>query len=70
MSTKRKIVETFKQTYRRHTFVNKDSILPTSHIPPLVEGAAISDIEIRAAGHCEVDGKKREFMDVRIFVVP
>lgn len=71
---KRKIIETFKQTYRKGCFVNdvvlKCRLQAKATLPPLAEGAAISDVELKAAGHCEIDGKKREFVDLRIYVVP
>lgn len=71
---KRKIVETFKQTYRKGCFVNeivlKTRLQAKANLPPLSEGAAITDVELKAAGHCEIDGKRREFVDLRIYVVP
>jgi hypothetical protein len=71
---KRKIVETFKQTYRKGCFVDdvllKWRLAAKTNLPPLAEGAAISDVELKAAGHCEMDGKKREFVDLRIYLVP
>lgn len=71
---KRKIVETFKQTYRKGCFVDdvqlKWRLAAKEILPPLAQGAAITDVELKAAGKCEVDGKKREFVDLRIYVVP
>lgn len=61
---KRKVRETYKQTYRKGVFCAPGAV------PPLSSGAVIKAVELKAAGHCELDGERLEFVDVRLYVLP
>jgi hypothetical protein len=65
---KLKYKETYRETYRpREAWVRKDK-LPTT-LPHLCAEAQLEAIELRAAGHCELDGRKMEFQDLRVYSI-
>lgn len=70
--SKRRVVETYRESYRKGTFVepHRVSSCAPGAIPPLAAGAVIKEIEVKAAGHATVDGERLEFIDVRLYVLP
>jgi hypothetical protein len=64
---KPKFVQTYKQTYKPCTSWVRGELLP-AHLPHLNEGRMAEAIELRAAGHCLLDGKEYEFHDVRVYI--
>jgi hypothetical protein len=60
--------ETFKQTYRRDSFIKKEKLPET--LPYLTPGCKIEAMELKAAGTLLWNGRKLEFQDVRIYVSP
>ena len=60
--------ETFRQTYRSGTFINKEKLPRT--LPYLTPDCKIEAIELKAAGTLLWNGRKLEFQDVRVYVTP
>lgn len=56
-----------KKTYKPLKSWVRGSSLP-AHMPHLNEGLKAQHIELRAAGHCMLDGKGYEFQDILVYV--
>jgi hypothetical protein len=68
MKSARKIKVSYTQTYVKGTFVRMLSPVPP--FSPMKLNSIVSDIELKAAGHCTIDGEPREFLDLRVYVIP
>lgn len=56
----------YKQEYRPLTSWIRKDLLPLT-LPHLKIGSKIEAIELRAAGHCQLDGVEMEFQDLRVY---
>lgn len=58
---------TYRQTYKSGAMKVSEHLLP-ERLPYFAVNAKLVGMEVRAAGHVEVDGEKLEFQDVRVYV--
>jgi len=59
----------YQEKYKNGAMRVRRELLPNT-LPYMAKGAVITDIEIRSAGKCELDGEAMEFQDVRVYTVP
>lgn len=57
----------FQQRYTKHAMPLRDDLLDVVRLPYLAHDAIVRRLEIRSAGAVELDGKRLEFQDIRVY---